>query len=82
MNCPRAPEGQISCPDCPDCPECDLDFIHIEQLDKLYSAAVTIQNALNQLPSEMRVKIATELFGAFAFDHLNQKIFQNRQGMF
>ena len=82
LNCPRAEEGQISCPDCPDCPECDLGFIHIEQPDDLYSATVTVQNVLNQLPSAMKIKIATELFGAFAFEHLNQSVFRDRNGKY
>ena len=70
------------CSDCPDCNECDLDFVHLEQLDLLYSVAVLGQNAVNQLPSEDRVQIMNELFGAFNFQHLNQKVFHGRKGKF
>ena len=68
------------CSDCPDCPECDLDFLHVEQLDQLHTAAVTAQNAVNQLPSQDRFKIMTELFGAFDFDQLDRRQFRDRQG--
>ena len=68
------------CQDCPDCTECDQSFVHLEQLDLLYSVSVLAQNTINQLPSEDRVKILTELFGAFGFHHLNQKSFFGRQG--
>ena len=68
------------CDDCPDCTECDLDFVHLEQLDLLYSAATLGQNAVNQLPSSDRLRIMTELFGAFGFDQLDQKVFHGRNG--
>ena len=81
LNCPRCIQGQIMCADCPDCPECDLTFLHLEQLDLHYSAAVLAQNTVNQLPSEERVRIMTELFGAFGFKHLNHKKFRGREGI-
>ena len=70
------------CSDCPDCPECDLEFIHVEQLDQLHTVAVVAQNTINQLPSEDQKRILTELFGAFEFDKLNQKLFSGRDGKF
>ena len=68
------------CADCPDCPECDLSFLHVEQLDKLYTEAVVAQNVLNQLPSTNKVQILTQLFGAFEFDQLDRNIFRDQNG--
>ena len=70
------------CSDCPDCPECDLEFIHVEQLDQLHTVSVVAQNTINQLPSEDQKRILTELFGAFGFEKLNQKLFFGREGKF
>ena len=75
-------QGQLVCSDCPDCPECDLGFLHVEQLDQLHTVAVIAQNAVNQLPSGDMVKILTELFGAFEFQHLDQRRFHGREGIF
>ena len=68
------------CADCPDCPECDLSFLHVEQLDNLYTEAVVAQNVLNQLPSTNKVQILTQLFGAFEFDQLDRNIFRDQNG--
>lgn len=68
------------CSDCPDCPECDLSFLHVEQLDKLYTEGVVVQNVVNQLPSKEKVKILTENYGAFEFDQLDQTVFRDRNG--
>ena len=82
LNCTRVEMGQVMCSDCPECPECDLSFLHVEQLDKLYTEAVVVQNVVNQLPSKDKVKILTELYGAFEMAHLDQSTFHDRNGKF